>query len=32
MLKAMNKVGVAGPVGVLDTIYVPAQGEAAGVA
>ncbi|MEN2424970.1 alpha/beta hydrolase [Chromobacterium vaccinii] len=32
MLKAMNKISVAGPVGALDTILVPAQGEATGVA
>ncbi|OHX10657.1 alpha/beta hydrolase [Chromobacterium sphagni] len=32
MLKAMNKVDIAGPAGALDTIVVAAQGEAAGVA
>ncbi|MEN3032240.1 alpha/beta hydrolase [Chromobacterium amazonense] len=32
MLKALNKIQIAGPVGALDTIIVPAQGEANGVA
>ncbi|MCP9757883.1 alpha/beta fold hydrolase [Aquitalea sp. S1-19] len=32
MLKALNKLVVAGPVGALDTLYVPAVGAVQGVA
>ncbi|MGL6070878.1 alpha/beta hydrolase [Craterilacuibacter sp.] len=32
MLKAQNKLGIAGPAGVLDTIVIPAQGEISGIA
>lgn len=32
MLRANNIVWVDGPVGRLETIYIPAQGQAQGVA
>ncbi|MDF0606256.1 alpha/beta fold hydrolase [Neisseriaceae bacterium TC5R-5] len=32
MLRAQNKQAIAGPVGLLETIIVPAQGEPSGVA
>ena len=32
MLKQLQKVDIAGPVGRLETIVIPAQGEASGVA
>lgn len=32
MLKALNKIDIAGPVGMLETVVVPAAGEIKGVA
>lgn len=32
MLKAVSKVNIAGPVGLLDTIYIPAHGSCSGIA
>jgi alpha/beta superfamily hydrolase len=32
MLKAQNKLAIAGPAGVLDTIVIAAQGQASGIA